>query len=170
VLTTIDQNDTLELHVQVPIERAKSLRNGLPIQILDRAAGVQLGATMVDFISPHVDGATQAILVKGTVRNPAGTLRSGQFVRARIVWETKESLVVPVTAVVRINGQYFAFVAEESKGPDGKPALVARQRSVQVGPIAGDSYPILSGVKPGERIVTSGVQKLADGAPIVPAS
>ena len=73
-------------------------------------------------------------------------------------------LVVPVTAVLRINGQYFVFVAE---GADGK--LVAHQRGVKVGPIVGDTYPVLEGLKAGERLVVSGTQKLVDGAPVAEA-
>jgi multidrug efflux pump subunit AcrA (membrane-fusion protein) len=115
----------------------------------------------VDFISPRVDGETQSVLVKGQVRNPDGRLRSSQYVRARIIWKTVEGLVVPVTAVLRISGQFFGFVAEEAGGK-----LVARQRAIKVGPIAGNNYPLVDGIKPGERIVVSGVQKLADGAPI----
>ena len=46
------------------------------------------------------------------MKNPDGALRASQFVRARIVWKTADGLVVPVTAVLRINGQFFAFVAE----------------------------------------------------------
>ena len=84
--------------------------------------------------------------------------------RARIVWKTAEGLVVPVTAVSRVNGQYFVFVAEEA---DGK--LVAHQRVIKVGPIVGDTYPVLEGIKTGERVVVSGSQKLVDGAPIAPA-
>jgi RND family efflux transporter MFP subunit len=170
ILTTIDQNDILEVYVQVPVERAGELRNGLPIQILSSDGSQTLTTTTVNFVSPHVDDQTQSVLVKGTVRNPAGTLRSSQYVRARLVWRTTEGLVVPVTAVTRINGQYFAFVAEEAKGPDGKAGLVAKQRSIKVGPIAGDSYPVLEGIKPGEQLVVSGVQKLVDGAPIAPAA
>ncbi len=68
---------------------------------------------------------------------------------------------MPVTAVLRISGQFFAFVAEDTGGK-----LVAKQRAVKVGPIVGNFYPVLDGIKPGERVVTSGVQKLADGAPI----
>ena len=79
--------------------------------------------------------------------------------------------MIPVTAVLRINGQFFAFVAEEAKdkpaGPGG-PALVARQRAIKVGPIVGDNYAVLDGIKPDERVVVSGAQKLADGAPIAP--
>jgi multidrug efflux pump subunit AcrA (membrane-fusion protein) len=86
-----------------------------------------------------------------------------------VVWETREGLVLPVTAAVRINGQHFAFVAEAGQGADGKPALVARQRPLKVGPIVGEDYPVLEGLKPGERVVVSGAQKLIDGAPIVAA-
>jgi len=164
LLTTIDQNDTLELYISVPIERARQLVNGLPVRVFSSDGAEQLAATTIGFISPHVDDQTQSVLVKGTVRNPGGRLRSSQFVRARIVWKTAEGLVVPVTAVVRINGQFFAFVAE-----DGGGRLVAKQRAIKVGPIAGDAYPVLDGIKPGERVVVSGAQKLADGAPIQPS-
>ena len=164
LLTTIDQNDTLELYVSVPIERARLLVNGLPVRVFNSDATEQLAATTIGFISPHVDDQTQSVLVKGVVRNPGGRLRSSQFVRARIVWKTAEGLVVPVTAVVRINGQFFAFVAE-----DGGGKLVAKQRAIKVGPIAGDAYPVLDGIKPGERVVVSGAQKLADGVPIQPS-
>jgi RND family efflux transporter MFP subunit len=136
VLTTIDQNDTLELYVSVPVERAAALKNGLPVQILGQEESEVRAETTVNFVSPHVDDQTQSILVKGAVRNPDGKLRASQYVRARIVWKTAEGLVLPVTAVVRINGQFFAFVAEDAAGK-----LVAKQRAVKVGPIAGNSRP-----------------------------
>jgi multidrug efflux pump subunit AcrA (membrane-fusion protein) len=66
--------------------------------------------------------------------------------------------------VARINGQYFVFVAEGSEG-----GLVARQRLIRVGPIVGDNYPVLEGLKAGEQVVVSGSQKLFEGAPIVQA-
>lgn len=164
VLTTIEQNDTLEVYVSVPVERSGDLKMGLPLQVMSSDGDDTLAATAVGFISPSVDEATQSILVKGTVRNPDGTLRSSQFVRARIVWKTADGLVVPVTAVARVSGQYFVFVAESA---DGK--LVAHQRAIKVGPIVGDDYPVLEGIKPGEKVVISGSQKLVDGAPVAPA-
>ncbi len=169
VLTTIDQNETLEVYASVPIERASALKDGLPMQILSSDGQERLATTTVGFISPHVDDQTQSVLVKATVRNANGALRASQFVRARIIWKTTEGLVVPVTAVLRISGQFFAFVAEEAKdmrGGAGGPALVARQRAIKVGPIVGDNYVVLDGIKPNERLVVSGAQKLADGAPI----
>jgi RND family efflux transporter MFP subunit len=169
ILTTIDQNDALEVYVQVPIERASALKNGLPIRILSNE-GETPATTSVNFISPRVDDQTQSVLVKALVPNPTGALRASQSVRAQIVWKTAEGLVVPVTAALRINGQYFAFVAEEAKGPDGKSALVARQRAIKVGPIIGENYSVIEGLKPGDRVVVSGVQRLADGAPIAAQS
>lgn len=179
VLTTIDQNQTLEVQVQVPIERAGDLRNGLPLHILGSDGSKKVGATTINFVSPRVDDQTQSVLVKGIVQNPGGALRASQYVRARIVWKTVQGLVIPVTAVLRVNGQFFAFVAEESKGggqpdadPSGRgsaPGLVARQRPITVGQIVGNTYAVRSGLEPGDRVVVSGVQKLADGAPIAPS-
>jgi RND family efflux transporter MFP subunit len=168
VLTTIDQNDTLELNVPVPVERAGDLKNGLPVRVLTGDGSSTLATTTVNFVSPRVDDQTQSILVKGAVRNPDGVMRAAQSVRARIVWKTSEGIVVPVTAALRINGQFFAFVAEEAKGPDGKTTLIAKQRAIKVGPIVGDGYSVLDGLKTGDRIVVSGAQKLADNAPIAP--
>jgi multidrug efflux pump subunit AcrA (membrane-fusion protein) len=101
------------------------------------------------------------VLVKSAVPNRGGTLRASQYIRARIVWNTTSGIAIPVTAVLRVSGQYFAFVAEDAGGK-----LVAKQRAIKVGPIAGDNYPVVDGLKAGERIVVSGVQKLADGVPI----
>jgi RND family efflux transporter MFP subunit len=165
ILTTIDQNQTLELHVDIPVERAAALKTGLPIRILSGDGSQELARTTANFVSPHVDDQTQSVLVKAAVPNANGALRPSQYVRARVVWKTSAALVVPVTAVLRINGQFFAFVAEDAGGK-----LVAKQRAISVGPIAGQNYPILTGIKPGERVVTSGTQKLADGAPIQPAN
>jgi RND family efflux transporter MFP subunit len=165
MLTTIDQNETLELNLNVPVERAGALRKGLPLQLLGNEGDETIATTVVDFISPRVDDQTQSVLVKAQVRNRDAKLRASQYVRARVIWNTGEGLVVPVTAVLRISGQFFAFVAEEAGGK-----MVAKQRAIKVGPIVGNNYPVLEGIKPGERVVISGAQKLADGAPIQPAA
>jgi multidrug efflux pump subunit AcrA (membrane-fusion protein) len=100
--------------------------------------------------------------VKGAVDATSGALRADQFVRARIVWSTEAQLMLPVLAVQRITNQYFVFVAESGDGG----ALVARQRAVQLGPVVGNAYVVLGGLKPGDRLVLAGTQKIGDGAPI----
>jgi RND family efflux transporter MFP subunit len=163
LLTSVDRNESLEVYVQVPLERSGDLKTGLPLQILDGASGVRLADTTVSFISPSVDDQTQSVLVKGRLTG-TGALRSSQFVRARIVWRTTEGLVVPVLSVVRINGQPFVFVAEQQS-----ERILARQRPVKLGPMTGNNFTVVSGLEANERIVVSGVQKIANGAPIAPA-
>src|SRR6266508_558794 len=105
------------------------------------------------------------VRVEAGIDNPKGSLRTSQFIRARIVWGPHEGPVVPVLAVSRISGQYFAFVAEEKNG-----ALVARQRPLKVGEMTGNGYVVREGIRPGDRVIVSGTQFLVDGAPVTPQS
>jgi RND family efflux transporter MFP subunit len=158
LLTTLEDNSGLELNLNVPVQEAPRLKLGLPVALLDEG-GATIGTERIAFISPSVDDATQTVLVKTPVSRTG--LRADQFVRARIVWTTAPGLTVPIVAVSRISGQFFVFVAEPANG-----GLVARQRPVGVGPMTGNDYLITSGLKPGDRVVIAGVQKIGDGAPI----
>jgi multidrug efflux pump subunit AcrA (membrane-fusion protein) len=84
-----------------------------------------------------------------------------QLVRARIIWSTRPGVTVPVIAVTRVSGQFFAFVARPENGK-----LVARQVPLQLGEIVGNDYTVQSGLKSGDQVVVAGVQNLTDGAPI----
>ena len=161
LLTTVDSPGILEAYVYVPVERAASLRLGMPVRIVD-SAGAVLAESHVTFVSPQVDDQSQTVLVKAGIQNP-GTLRTSQFIRARVVWGTRQGPVVPVLAVSRISGQYFAFVAEPEKG-----GLVARQRPLKVGEIVGNDYVVLDGIRAGDRVIVSGTQFLRDGVPVAP--
>lgn len=159
-ITTIDDNESLEAYIEVPLARAPDLRPGLPVQLLD-GDGKPVVTNPISFIAPRVDGATQSVLVKTLLKDAPPALRAQQFVKARIVWNTSQGLTVPVVAVSRISGQYFCFVAE----PQGE-GLVAKQRAVQVGEVLGEDYVIVGGLKAGERVIVTGIQKLGDGAPV----
>jgi RND family efflux transporter MFP subunit len=162
VITTVDEHTGLEAYIDVPLERATDLRQGLPVQLLDRDGKV-LATNPISFIAPRVDEGTQAVLVKSALLQASPELRVQQFVKARIVWSKEPGLTIPIVAVSRISGQYFVFVAEPKDA-----GLVARQRAIQVGETVGDDYVVLSGLKAGDRVVVSGIQKLGDGAPIKP--
>jgi len=161
LLTTVDSPGIMEAYVSVPVERAPQLQLGMPVRILDSTGNV-LAESRVTFISPQVEDQTQTVLVKAGIAS-TGTLRPAQFIRARVVWGTRKTPTVPVLAVSRISGQYFAFVAEPEK--DG---LVARQRPVKVGDIVGNDYVVLEGIKEGDRVIVSGTQFLRDGVPVAP--
>jgi RND family efflux transporter MFP subunit len=160
VLTTVDANAGLEVYVSVPVQQAPGLKIGLPVHLVDDRRKV-LQETEITFVSPQVDEATQSVLVKAALKDPQGW-RTEQFVRVRIVWTTAPAITVPVVAVNRINGQYFAFVAEQGEGG----TLVARQRAVTLGDMAGNDYVVLDGLEAGERLIVSGVQKIGEGMPV----
>jgi len=160
VLTTVDENDVLEIYVNVPVQQAADLKLGLPIRIEDDRGNV-LATNKITFISPNVE-PTQTVLAKATLVDGRGSFRSDQLVRARIVWRAEPGLSVPLTAVTRINGQYFAYVVEKEGDK-----TVARQKGVTLGPLTGNDYLVLDGLKPGEQLITAGIQKIRDGAPVM---
>jgi multidrug efflux pump subunit AcrA (membrane-fusion protein) len=102
------------------------------------------------------------VLAKAALIDGRGEFRADQLVRARLVWRAEPGLSVPLTAVVRINGQFFAYVVEK----DGDKT-VARQKGVTLGPLTGNDYIVLNGLKPGEQLITGGIQKIRDGAPVM---
>jgi RND family efflux transporter MFP subunit len=161
-LTTVDRPGSLEAYIYVPIEKAPMLKMNAPVEIVD-AAGETIADSRITFISPQVDSTTQSILVKATIANHQEKLRNSQFIRARIVWAIENKPLVPVLAVSRIGGQFFAFVVENENGKS-----VARQKPLQLGEIVGNDYVVLGGIKPGDRIIVSGTQFLVDGAPVAP--
>jgi RND family efflux transporter MFP subunit len=159
VLTTLDRNAGLELYINVPVQEASRLKPGLPVHLVDDRGEV-FATERLSYVSASVDGAMQSVLAKATLEK-AGGLRTEQFVRARIVWSERPTLTAPVIALNRIGGQYFAYVAEGASG-----STVARQRVVEPGPVVGNDYVIRAGLKPGERLIVSGIQKIGEGSPV----
>ena len=164
MLTTLDPGGTLEAYINVPAEKSAQLRMGMPVDIVDDS-GKTLERTRVSFISPHVDTDSQTLLVKTQVPNPDRIFRNAQQVHARVVWSEKQAPVIPMTAVTRLSGKMFAFVAEGQ----GQQA-VAKQRVIQVGDLIGNDYVVLDGIKAGDKVIVSNVQMLADGMPVAPQS
>jgi RND family efflux transporter MFP subunit len=162
MLTTIDDKAGLEAYIQVPVDRAPDLRVGLPVQLLDQDGNVT-SSNQLTFVAPRVDPATQTVLAKSLLKQAPPAVKVQQFVRTRIVWRSVPALTIPLTAVTRVNGQYFCFVAEATdKG------LVAHQRPVQVGELQGNEYVVKGGLKPGDKLIVSGIQKIAEGSPVRP--
>ncbi len=160
LLTTVDEPGPLEAYIYVPADRARSLRVGLAVHLTDDA-GIKIADSRITFLSPQVDTETQTVLAKAVVENPRG-LRVAQQMRAQVVWSAHEGTVIPVLAVTRISGQFFAFLAvKEGNG------TVARQRLLKLGDTMGNDYVVLDGLKPGDHIITSGLQFLQDGMPVM---
>ena len=163
-LTTVDKPGSLEAYVYIPVERSTQLKMDMPVQIVD-SEGKAIADSRISFISPQVDNTTQTVLVKARIANNEDKLRNLQFIRARVIWGSHEGPVVPILAVSRIGGQYFVFVAEDQNGK-----LIAHQKPLSIGQIVGNDYVVLDGIKPGDKVIVSGMQSLVDGAPVAPQS
>src|SRR5271170_3035546 len=162
VLTTVDENADLEAYIYIPTERATLVRQGLPVEILD-TSGKTLVKSTISFLSPQVDNGLQSILAKAEIPRTADILRNQQLVKARVTWSTSPAPVVPVLAVSLVGGQTFVYLASP-KG-DG---YIAHQVPVSLGETVGNTYPVLGGLKPGDKVITSGLQFLQEGAPVKP--
>lgn len=160
-LTSVADISVLETNIAIPVARAGDVRVGTEVRIADDA-GHQVAVGHVSFIAPEVNRDSQSVLIKANIDNPDDRLRADQIVRARVVWRVQPGISVPALAVTWVVGQPFVFVVESSAG-----RTVARQRPLRLGELGDRSYPVLSGLKAGEQIVTAGVQKLRDGAPVV---
>lgn len=164
LLTTVDENAELEAYIYVPTERAGDVRMGLPVQIVT-TTGEVIENTKIDFVSQQVDNAIQGVLAKAPIHESLDRFRTEQLVKARVIWSTSPAPTVPVLAITRIGGQPFVYVATDVNG-----STVAKQRSVTLGDTIGNDYAVKSGLKPGEKVIISGIQFLIDGTPVQPTS
>ncbi|MCM1981944.1 efflux RND transporter periplasmic adaptor subunit [Lyngbya confervoides] len=174
-LLDLTQNQMLEVNIDIPQEDAARLALNLPVQLIDNQGKV-LKSGQVSFISPNVNPQTQSVQVKANFSNVGGQLRTNQFITARIIWESRRGVLVPTTAISRLAGKNFVFVAQpygesscqaEQQGPPPAPdQLVAVQKPVDLGAIVGNAQEVSAGLNPSERIVTSGLLQLQNCAPI----
>lgn len=163
LLTTVDENSGLEAYIYVPTDRAAQVRLGLPVDIVD-TNGNAIAHSTISFLSPEVDNGTQTILAKAEVpANVTERVRNQQLVRARITWSSNPAPVVPVLAVTRIGGQAFVYVAAPAAH-----GYSAHQVAVTLGDTVGNNYPVLNGLKQGDKVILSGLQMLGEGMPVQP--
>jgi membrane fusion protein (multidrug efflux system) len=111
-------------------------------------------------IDPRVDADSRSVAVRAELSNPEHALRPGQFVRISVVVsERAEALLVPEQAVLPRGNGSFVF-----RMVDGKAALT----QVRIGQRQGGKAEILDGLTAADSVVTGGLQRLRDGAPVQP--
>ena len=114
-----------------------------------------------------IDEGTRNGQVQASFANGDGRLRPGMFVDARFARGAKTAAItLPVSAISYAPFGDSVFIVEDVKGPDGKTYRGVRQQFVKLGESRGDQVAVLTGVKPGEEVVTSGVFKLRPGAAV----
>jgi membrane fusion protein, multidrug efflux system len=160
--------DPIYVNFDVPQQATSLMRNGREVRITtDDLEGVEFRGR-ITAIDSVVNSETRNIQVQATLANPKGQLRPGMFVQTEVVLGGGRSvLALPATAINYAPYGDSVFVVGDLKGPNGESYRGVRQQFVKVEGARGDQIGVISGVKPGDEVVTSGVFKLRNAAAVL---
>jgi membrane fusion protein (multidrug efflux system) len=149
------------LRYQTETRRGGKTAEDLPITLLLATGSEHPDKGRIVFMDRAVDAKTGTLRVRASFTNSESLLRPGMFARIRVDLGVRtNSILVPERAVTELQGKSFAWII----GADNK----ASQRAVKVGETMGENLLILKGLEAGERIITEGLQKVSEGAPVEP--
>jgi membrane fusion protein, multidrug efflux system len=149
----------------LPQQQVSQLRGGDDVRVVAEG-GIEV-AGKVTAIDSIIDEATRNVQIQATFTNGDGKLRPGMFVEAKVGLATASTVVsLPASAINYAPYGDSVFVVANLKSPKGQTYRGVRQQFVKLGPGRGDQIAVVSGVKPGEEVVTSGVFKLRNGAAV----
>lgn len=157
-IVQLETLDPVYVDFSLPQQSIAQVKVGQAVRVQVDAFPDRVFTGTIAAISPRVEDSTRSLSLRAAVPNADEALRPGMFGRVEVVLPgTEHSIVLPTTAVVYNPYGNFVYVVE---------AGVAKQRFVQTGAQRGNVIAILSGLKPGEQVVTSGQIKLRNGAPV----
>jgi membrane fusion protein, multidrug efflux system len=151
----------------VPQQNAAQMRPGRTVRITADDLGKTEFTGRVTAVDSVVDQTTRNVQVQATLANPGGRLRPGMFVQSQVTLGAPQSMVtLPASAINYAPYGDSVFIVTDMKSPQGQTYRGVRQQVVKLGGSRGDQVAVVSGVKPGEEVVTSGVFKLRNGAAV----
>jgi len=157
-IVQLEALDPVYVDFSLPQQSIARVAVGQVVHVQVDAYPDRVFAGTIAAISPRVDDSTRSLSLRATVPNPDEALRPGMFGRVEVVLPGAErTIVLPTAAVVYNPYGNFVFVIDGG---------VVKQRFVQTGPQRGNLIAILSGLQPGEQVVTSGQIKLRNGSPV----
>ncbi len=166
-IVSLQQIDPMYADFTVPQQQLAGLTVGQKVTVTTDAYPGQTFTGRVSAIDPRIDVSTRNVSVEATIENHKGLLVSGMFARADVDSGDKQQyLTLPQTSITYNPYGATVFVAETSDDKDasGKPVTKAQQVFVTTGPKRGDQVAVLTGLKPGQMVVTSGQLKLKSGS------
>jgi membrane fusion protein (multidrug efflux system) len=167
-LVTLQSVNPIYVNFGVPQQAAAQIVTGRTVRVTTDDVAGEEWTGRVTAVDSMVDEATRNIQVQATLPNPGGRLRPGMFVQAEIALGPRQRVIaLPASAISYAPYGDSVFVVAELKGDGGKSYRGVRQQFVKPGAGRGDQVAVLSGINPGEEVVTSGVFKLRNGAAVV---
>ncbi len=153
----------------LPQQELSQLRAGLKVRVVSDTFPGQQFEGVLTAINPDLDPVTRSVRVQATFENPGELLRPGMFARMEVILpEEQKVLAVPATAILSApfgDSVYVVIPATATNAPPG--SLVVRQQFIRTGRGRGGFVNVESGLKPGDRVVGSGLFKLRNGMSVV---
>ncbi len=165
-IVSLQSVDPIYVNFSLPQQQVARLRQGTEVHVgfENAPAEIRGKVTAVDSVA---DEMTRTVQVQATIRNAGGRLRPGMFVQTSVSLGTADTVVtLPASAVAYAPYGDSVFVVSTLKAPNGSGYQGVVQRFVTLGGARGDQVAVLSGLQPGEEVVTSGVFKLRNGAAV----
>jgi len=168
-IASLQTLDPIYVNFSLPQQRLAELSVAGVVRVVSDAAPGETLEGKVTAINPDVDAVTRNVRVQATLTNAGDKLRPGMFASVTVVLPTKENVrVIPASAVLYAPYGDSVFVIDDKKDEKtGQMQKVLRQQFVRLGTARGDFVAVVSGLKEGEQIVTSGVFKLRPGESVV---
>jgi membrane fusion protein, multidrug efflux system len=176
-LVTLQSLNPIYVNFGVPQQASGQVRVGRSVRLtVDDRSAVRAGAGVesveyrarVTAVDALVDETTRNIQVQATLANPDGKLRPGMFVRTEVIFDASSAVVaLPSSAISYAPYGDSVFVITDLENQNGQTYRGVRQQFVKLGPARGDQIAVVSGIKPGDEVVTSGVFKLRNGAAVL---
>jgi membrane fusion protein, multidrug efflux system len=163
--------DPIYVNFSVPQQQAAAVQIGLPVHITNGATGASAGAGFegrVTAIDSIVDAQTRNIQVQATFANPKRELRPGMFVQTEVNLDaSRAAIALPRSAISYAPYGDSVFIVAKLADAKGQTYRGVQQRFVKLGEARGDQIAVLTGVEPGDEVVTSGVFKLRNGTAVL---
>jgi membrane fusion protein (multidrug efflux system) len=159
--------DPIYVNVGVPQQAIGQIQVGRSLRVISENLAGQVFTGKVTAIDSVVDQTTRTIQVQATLSNPEGKLRPGMFVQVEVVLGASRPVIaLPTSAINYAPYGDSVFVITDMKDPKGQTYRGVRQQFVKLEGSRGDQVAVVSGVNPGDEVVTSGVFKLRNGAAV----
>ena len=166
-IVTLTDLSTLYANLTMTEKDSAALKVGQTVRILVDAYPGRTFEGKITAIEPQIATDTRNIRVQATLDNPDHILKPGMFATTTVVLPDKPAVVtIPETAVDYTLYGDSVFLITEKKADDGKTSLTAVRTFVRSGNRIGGRAEILSGLKPGDRVVAVGQLKLQSGAAV----
>jgi membrane fusion protein, multidrug efflux system len=167
-IVVLQSLNPIYVNFDVPQQATSKMRNGRDVRITTGDLAEAEFHGRITALDSVVNSETRNIQVQATLANPDGQLRPGMFVQAEVVMGAGRTVIaLPATAISYAPYGDSVFVVGDMKGPNGESYRGVRQQFIKLEGSRGDQVGVVSGVKPGDEVVTSGVFKLRNAAAVL---